>query len=774
LSGRQKYFVTNSADSFSKEWREQIMDAETLCQNCQAPLAADAPRGLCPACLMKVAMATATAGGQKKPGFTPPAIEELARNFPQLEIIELIGRGGMGAVYKARQRELDRIVALKILPPGIGDDAAFAERFTREAKALARLNHPGIVTIHDSGRAGGLYFFVMEFVDGVDLRQLLSAGRVHPREALAIVPQICDALQFAHDQGIVHRDIKPENILLDRRGRVKVADFGLAKIIATGTSAFVEADTPSPSDGIQAPVLTEGGKVMGTPAYMAPEQLRHPDEVDHRADIYALGVVFYQMLTGELPGKRIEPPSRKVHIDVRLDEVVLRALEAKPELRYQQVNEVKTATETIAATESASLSAASGKSGMNTTDMKGYVSSQWNFALDIPRRWNSFPPVSTNSPDEVIRFASYEEGSHILIIFRSSHNPGQSQKEHSDQVQQVLAGIGFGNFSTAEAVLRSGAALMLDFDRPRGDGTWSCRHYFLAGGAVRYTLGFGTSNKADMFDLFDRMAKSFEILSESPSPSPAPSQQVNEVKTVTETVAATVPTSTTGSILRQPSVFRLPDGPVELKFKWPPPGKQFVFHQEYAGTIDRSPADQPGQMQYDAGMKYEVSEGKQFAFTVLKESPEGGHEVELEILATRLRMGSGVLRFDYDFTKKYSNVTTPFPKKPDPAADLFGKIVGSKIRYFLDADNEIQRMEGLDELLDRLKPASATRLHESILKMIRSAFNESWFRHLPRLYRFLPLRMVQMGEAWLDQRPFPAGKTMGIVKGIIKSPFKAG
>ena len=180
---------------------------------------------------MKVAMATGTVAGQEKPGFTPPGIEELAPKFPQLEIIELIGRGGMGAVYKARQKELDRIVALKILPPGIGDDAAFAERFAREAKALARLNHPGIITIHDFGRADGLYFFVMEFVDGVNLRQLLASGRVSPREALAIVPQICDALQYAHDQGIVHRDIKPENILLDRRGRVKVADFGLAKIV---------------------------------------------------------------------------------------------------------------------------------------------------------------------------------------------------------------------------------------------------------------------------------------------------------------------------------------------------------------------------------------------------------------------------------------------------------------------------------------------------------------------------------------------------------------
>jgi serine/threonine protein kinase len=325
-----------------------MMNTERICPGCGRPLAADAPQGLCPQCLVKaglgsgVSVATETRSGQKH--FAAPSPGELAGRFPQLEIVGFIGQGGMGAVYKARQKQLDRIVALKILPPGIGDDPAFAERFAREAKALAKLAHPGIVTIHDFGCADGLFFFVMEFVDGVNLRQLLANGRVSSREALAIVPQICDALQYAHDEGVVHRDIKPENILLDRRGRVKVADFGLAKLIGGAVEPPSQSATPT-----NVGPLTEAGKILGTPNYIAPEQRQHPDEVDHRVDIYALGVVLYQMLTGELPGKPIEPPSRKVRVDVRLDEIVLRALEAEPERRYQQASVLKTAVETVAA-----------------------------------------------------------------------------------------------------------------------------------------------------------------------------------------------------------------------------------------------------------------------------------------------------------------------------------------------------------------------------------------------------------------------------------------
>ena len=233
------------------------MDTMKICPGCQKPLVANAPDGLCPACLVKAGLGTGVDIGpdsQAESGRTPfvaPSLEEVARLFPQLEILGFIGQGGMGAVYKARQKALDRVVALKILPPGIGKDAAFAERFTREAKALAKLNHPGIVTLYEFGQADGLFFFLMEFVDGVSLRHLLEVERISAREALAIVPQICDALQYAHDQGIVHRDIKPENILLDRQGRVKVADFGLAKLVGTDAD---ESPSPRPSPPVGARV----------------------------------------------------------------------------------------------------------------------------------------------------------------------------------------------------------------------------------------------------------------------------------------------------------------------------------------------------------------------------------------------------------------------------------------------------------------------------------------------------------------------------------------
>jgi len=292
------------------------MNTMKKCSTCQTLYEGE----LCPKCM---------AGFAQKPSGPGEPPEELplqpGKVFHGLEIIELLGRGGMGVVYKARQPALDRLVALKILPRKMALDPDFQGRFVREAKALGALSHPNIVAVHDFGAEGDLFFFVMEFIDGVNLRKVLRDRQFTPEQAFKIVPQLCDALEYAHGEGVIHRDIKPENILIDKKGRVKIADFGLAKLVGNQPQAM----------------LTQTNMVMGTPHYMAPEQVENPKSVDHRADIYSMGVVIYEMLTGELPIGHFELPSKKVQVDVRLDEVVLKALEKDPSRRYQSAGQVK-------------------------------------------------------------------------------------------------------------------------------------------------------------------------------------------------------------------------------------------------------------------------------------------------------------------------------------------------------------------------------------------------------------------------------------------------
>jgi tRNA A-37 threonylcarbamoyl transferase component Bud32 len=290
------------------------------CPLCATALGADGP---CPRCLME----HAAGGPTPTPVLEPaPSPLELAPHFPKYELQVLVGQGGAGAVYRARHVKLDRLVAIKLLRAELSRDPEFAERFEREARALARLDHPGIVRVHDFGEAAGSYFLAMEYVEGASLRDLLGDGRLTAKDVLAFIPQICDALQYAHDQGIVHRDIKPENLLVDLQGRVRIADFGLAKLVAGDDSA--------------APV-TLTRQVLGTPHYMAPEQVSGRGVVDHRADIYSLGVVFYELLTGDLPIGRFGPPSQTDAANRPLDPVVMRSLENDPERRYQRADDVK-------------------------------------------------------------------------------------------------------------------------------------------------------------------------------------------------------------------------------------------------------------------------------------------------------------------------------------------------------------------------------------------------------------------------------------------------
>ncbi|NOJ81450.1 serine/threonine-protein kinase [Myxococcus xanthus] len=258
-------------------------------------------------------------------------------DLPGLELLELLGRGGMGEVWLARQQSLGRTVAVKLLPPRLAKDPEFVTRFEKEATALAALNHPHIIQIIDRGVAGEHYYFVMEYVEGRSLREAMSAG-LAPEKGIKLLLAVARAIECAHDKGIIHRDLKPENILLDGRGHVKVADFGLAGIRA-------------PDSRLQ---LTATSVAMGTLNYMAPEQRRDAKNVDGRADLFSLGVILYEVLTGELPLGRFKLPSSKVPgLDPRVDPVVDRLLEQDPAARYEKASELCAALEVMIATSSA-------------------------------------------------------------------------------------------------------------------------------------------------------------------------------------------------------------------------------------------------------------------------------------------------------------------------------------------------------------------------------------------------------------------------------------
>ena len=333
------------------------MTSPGICKTCGAPLNEGVEFSFCPKCLAREALSPGinselaeTQDSASHSRFTPPSVEELDRLLPGISVTKAVGHGGMGAVYRGRQISLDREVAIKILPREIQQSQQLGERFQREAQTLAKLNHPNIVSIYDFGQVEGLYYFVMEYVDGVTLRETIQSKTVSPEAALKMIPVICDALQFAHSRGVVHRDIKPENILVDRDGQLKIADFGLAKMLNRDGQAATEKE------------LTGTQQVMGTAKYMAPEQMTTSKSVDHRADIYSLGVVFYELLTGEAPMGWFQPPSKKVAVDVRLDEVVLRTLESEPERRYQQASEVKTAIENLSSSQAVVPPATHGES----------------------------------------------------------------------------------------------------------------------------------------------------------------------------------------------------------------------------------------------------------------------------------------------------------------------------------------------------------------------------------------------------------------------------
>jgi eukaryotic-like serine/threonine-protein kinase len=250
--------------------------------------------------------------------FEAPTLEALSELLPAYDFTAFIAQGGMGAVYKARQRALDRDVAVKVLPRELGDDPEFRQSFETEAKAMGRLNHPNLIGVYDFGSIDGMLYIVMEYVNGKSLYHSAYNMAVDPEQAAAIVKGICDGLAHAHENGVIHRDIKPANILLNEKIIPKIGDFGLAR-----------------------PHWAEGpGLIMGTPGYTAPEIYDNPEHSDRRTDIFAVGVILYELMTGQRPEETSDLPSAIVNCDKRLDAIFQKATDPNPDRRYATAEEM--------------------------------------------------------------------------------------------------------------------------------------------------------------------------------------------------------------------------------------------------------------------------------------------------------------------------------------------------------------------------------------------------------------------------------------------------
>lgn len=260
--------------------------------------------------------------------FLAPEPSQLAPLFPGYEIENLIATGGMGAVYRAVQKSLDRTVAIKILPREFSNDAAFCAGFEAEAKAMARLNHPNLIGVYDFGEVDGMLYIIMEFVPGKSIFHSAHGIAINPDEVIRLVTGICNGLSHAHENGIIHRDIKPSNILLDLNAQPKIGDFGLARPIETK--------------------VQEGEEIFGTPHYTAPEVVNSPQSVGYRADIFSVGVLLHELLTGRLPAEDQRPASAIVRCDIRFDAIIRRASNPLPELRYASAAEIARDLQAIA------------------------------------------------------------------------------------------------------------------------------------------------------------------------------------------------------------------------------------------------------------------------------------------------------------------------------------------------------------------------------------------------------------------------------------------